>query len=120
MNVHKELAMGEVGLVKVDRQRRWTRKEKQDHIARAFSPGVKVRAYAKQAGVAPSSLYKWREEEQGRDVGFTEVEIKTEEAVVCRQPDIMELALSNGIHLRIPPTIPIELATSVVKALVRR
>lgn len=113
--------MAQVELISgVDRQRRWTREEKQAHVARAFAPGVNVRAYTRQEDLAPSLIYKWRKELQKAAVGFTQVVMKADDAAVCNRHDIIELAFSNGIHLRIPSGVPPELATSVIKALVRR
>jgi transposase len=121
MNVHKEQPMAQVELISgVERRRRWTREEKEAHVALAFAPGVNIRAYTRQEDLAPSALYKWRQELRRAAGGFTQVVVKADEGAACHRPDIIELVFGNGIHLRIPPGVPSELASSVVKALVRQ
>ena len=69
---------------------------------------------------AVGMIYKWRRELQRADSGFTPVIVKADEATVYGRHDVIEVAFGNGTQLRIPSSVPAELAASVVKALVRR
>ena len=104
----------------VDRRRRWTLDDKKMHVAGAFAPGVVVKTYARQHDVPTSALYIWRIQLRGEDSGFTPVVVKTGEVVTCANQGVIEVALGNGAQLRIPSSVPAELAASVVKALVRQ
>jgi hypothetical protein len=46
--------------------------------------------------------------------------VKAAEASLPSRQEVIEVAFGNGTHLRIPSTVPADLAVSVVKALVRR
>ena len=57
MNIHKEQPILQAELLSgVDRHRRWTREEKEAHVARAFASGVNVRAYMRQEDLAPRAF----------------------------------------------------------------
>jgi transposase len=124
----------------VERRRRWTLEEKQTHLARAFAPGVKVTAYARQADVATSLLYDWRRSlghEATGNAGFVSVVALTDNEVlpgglrepIARMPmsglsltprePVIELEV-RGHKIRVPGNIPPSLATAVIQALVRR
>jgi transposase len=105
----------------VDRRRRWTLEDKRIHVARAFEPGVIVKAYARQHDVPTSALYVWRNQLRREGSGFTPVVVKADAVTdPCSRQDVIEVALSNGTQLRIPSTTPAELAAFVIKALVRQ
>jgi transposase len=104
----------------VERRRHWSEDQKRQIVEAAFAAGSTVSEVARQADVHNGVIYKWRRELQRADSGFRQVVVKTDEAAVCRGQDVIEVALSNGTQLRIPSTIPSDLAASVVKALVRQ
>jgi transposase len=108
----------------VDRHRRWTLEEKQAHVARAFAPGVKVKAYARQADMATSLLYDWRKTlrcETASNNGFMSVVAVTDNEGStsglfrsAREPAI-ELEV-RGHKVRVPGNIPASLAIAVIQA----
>ena len=104
----------------VGRRRRWSEDQKRQIVGAAFAPGATVSEVAHQADLCNSVIYKWRRELQRADSGFTPVIVKADEATVYGRHDVIEVAFGNGTQLRIPSSVPAELAASVVKALVRR
>jgi transposase len=141
MNVHKEQPVAQIELISgVDRRRRWTREEKQAHVARAFAPGVNVRAYTRQEDIAPSALYKWRQElkvPSVGDSGFTRViALANQTAVLPGSLEAVPMVLSScgavrageasiTLELRsgkaqIPQSTPPSLAAVIIQALVRQ
>ena len=104
----------------VERRRRWSEDQKRQIVEAAFAPGSTVSEVARQADLHNGVIYKWRQELRRAAGGFTHVVVKADDAAVCGRQGVIEVALSNGTQLRIPSTVPAELAASVVKALVRQ
>ena len=105
----------------IERRRRWSEEQKRQIVEAAFAPGANVSEVARQADLHNGIIYKWRRELQLAPGGFAKVAVieGAAEAVERCSPAI-EVALGNGIHIRIPSAVPADLAASVVKALVRR
>jgi len=113
--------MAQVQLISgVERRRRWGEDQKREIVKAAFAPGCTVSEVARKEDLCNSIIYKWRRELQRADNGFTPVIVKANEAASCGNQGVIEVALGNGTQLRIPSTIPADLAASVVKALVRQ
>jgi len=55
------VAQAEV-IVRRERRRRWSEKERRDLLAEAFAPGAVVARVARQYEVAESCLYAWRKQ----------------------------------------------------------
>ena len=104
----------------VERRRRWSEDQKRQIVEAAFAPGSTVSEVARRADLHNGVIYKWRQELQRADSGFAQVVVKAGEASACNRADVIEVALGNGAHIRIPSSTPADLAASVVKALVRR
>jgi transposase len=104
----------------IERRRRWSEDQKREIIEAAFAPGSSVSEVARREDIHNTLIYKWRRELQRATDGFTKVVVTADEAAVCNRQDVIEVALSNGTQLRIPSTVPADLAASVVKALVQR
>jgi transposase len=104
----------------IERRRRWSEDQKREIIEAAFAPGSSVSEVARREDIHNTLIYKWRRELRRATDGFTKVVVKADEAAVCNRQDVIEVALSNGTQLRIPATIPADLAGAVIKALVRR
>jgi transposase len=105
----------------VERRRRWDDDQKRTIVAAAFAPGAVVTDVARRADVCSSLIYRWRRELRDLPTGFARVVLATP---APDQPDAreaaIEVALGDDLRLRIPPSIPPELASAVVAALVRR
>lgn len=123
----------------VDRRRRWTLEDKKMHVARAFAPGVIVKAYARQHDVPTSALYIWRKELKSdatsaggfmRVVALANNEVLPAGSVdpIAKMPSRLSMAAREpvlelevrGNKVRIPGNIPASLAAAVIQALVRR
>src|SRR5260370_12826706 len=65
-------------ITSVERRRRWSSAEKEQLVAASLEPCAVVSALAREAGVHPSQLYKWRRQlyaRQGAASGFAPVQI---------------------------------------------
>jgi len=100
----------------VERRRRWSDDQKRAIVAAAFSPGAVVTDVARQADVCGSQIYRWRRELAAERAGFAEVVMLPDRTA----PTVIEVELADHARIRIPASIPPELAAAVVKALVRR
>ena len=116
-----EIAMAQVQVISgIERRRRWSEDQKQDIVAAAFAPGSTVSEVARREDIHNAMIYKWRRELQSSNGGFAPVVVKSDEVAMCGNQGVIEVALGNGTQLRIPSSVPAELAASVVKALVRQ
>ena len=104
----------------VDRRRRWSDEQKRAIVAAAFAPGAVVTEVARRADINSGQIYRWRRDLQVGPSGFAEVVVSP----ISGSPDIsvsvIDVALSDGVRVRIPASIPPELAAAVITALVRR
>jgi transposase len=101
----------------VERRRRWSEDQKREIVKAAFAPGATVSEVARREDIHNAMIYKWRRELWQSDGCFAPVIVKPDEA--CVRQSVIEVVLANGTQLRIPATVPADLAASVVKALVR-
>ena len=105
-----------------ERRRHWTDEQKRAIVAESLAPGAVVSAVARRAEVCPGQIYRWRQELRSIADGFARVLIAPPEDatpnLVDREPAI-EIAFAGQVQLRIPQTVPPELAAAVVKALSR-
>jgi transposase len=80
---------------------------------------------ARRADISSGQIYRWRQELRTTPVsGFTPVLIATESPVTntedgCRGAPVIELEFTGKVRVRIPVSVPPELAAAVVKALSR-
>jgi len=107
----------------VERRRRWSEEQKRQIVRAAFAPDTTVSEVARQADLHNSVIYKWRRELQSATApaGFAEVTVLNDgPRPAGANSDAIDITLGTGAHVRIPCTISADLATAVVKALVRR
>jgi transposase len=106
-----------------ERRRRWSADQKQAIVAESFAPGAVVSEVARRADISPGQIYRWRQELRAA-AGFTQVLIAPAEnpepksALPCAAPAI-EVELGE-VRVRIPGSVPAELAAAVLRALSRR
>ena len=65
-------------ITSVERRRRWSSTEKERLVVASLEPGAAVSALAREAGLHPSQLYKWRRQlcaRQGAALRFMPVQI---------------------------------------------
>lgn len=104
-----------------ERRRRWSEDEKRTVVLAAFAPGAVVTSVARRADVWASQIYRWRRELGGGPGGFAEVVVRPDSsAEAAIAPPAIEIEFVGLARVRIPPSIPAALASSVVKALVDR
>jgi transposase len=105
-----------------ERRRRWSDDQKQAIVAASLAPGAMVSEVARRAEVCPSQIYRWRQEFGVAVPGFAQVLIAAPEGSeppVDSEP-VIEVEYAGKVRVRIPASIPAELAAAVVKALSRR
>jgi transposase len=125
-----------------ERRRRFSLEQKRAMVAAAFAPGAVVADVARRADVCSSLIYRWRRELGVASHGFAEVILAPGVAgddgsgerrclsapspIEAARPEAgdaaaaMEIELSGGSRVRIPGSIPPELAAVVIAALRRR
>ena len=124
-----------------ERRRRWSVEQKRAIVAAAFAPGAVVSDVARRADVCSSLVYRWRREFAAAQSGFSEVIVGAPDghaAALSVQPSwgdaptgapqsvvgeaaaAIEVTVDGRAGVRIPSSIPPELAAAVIAALVRR
>ena len=108
-----------------ERRRRWSDEQKRTIVAAAFAPGAVVSEVARSADIRTSLIYRWRREFGSAPGGFAEVVVAPVDHGVgeprCRSvAPLIEVAFSGRSHVRIPASIPPDLAAAVIKALIGR
>ncbi len=93
-------------ITSVERRRRWNSAEKERLVAASLEPGAVVSALAREAGLHPSQLYKWRRQlcaRQGTASGFAPVRIIGEAPApgLPAPVGVIEIELADGTRLRI-------------------
>ena len=126
-----------------ERRRRFSLEQKQAIVAAAFAPGAVVSEVARRADVCASLIYRWRRELVRARGGFAEVVVaptlddrgdggspgclpalplveaaRSDAAAVTTAA--IEIDFSGSSRVRIPASVPPELAAAVIAALRRR
>jgi transposase len=120
-----EMARVEV-ITGVERRRRWSDDEKRAIVAESFARGAVVAEVARRVDVSPGQIYRWRQEVRTAVAGFAPLLIAAPEVAEstagprCHGEPVIELEFAGKLVVRIPASIPAELAAAVVKALSRR
>ena len=101
----------------VERRRRWSEERKREIVTAAFAPGAVVSTVARQADLSTGAIYRWRREMRREMTGFSEMVVAP--GATDHGGSSIEVVLGDGIHARIPASVPPELAAAVLKALRR-
>jgi transposase len=111
-------------ITSVERRRRWSSAEKERLVAASLAPGAVVSALAREAGLHPSQLYKWRRllcARQGAASRFTPVIIGETAAPGLPAPvGVIEIELADGTRLRITGAVDAATVSAAVAALVAK
>jgi transposase len=110
-----------------ERRRRWSEEQKRAIVAASLTPGAVISEVARRADVGAGQIYRWRKELRAGANGFAPVLIAApkaagttaEEPISAAEPAI-EVAFAGKVRVRIPRSVPAELAAAVIKALARR
>jgi transposase len=109
-----------------ERRRRWTDEQKRAIVAASLEPGAVVAAVARRAEVGADQIYRWRQQ-FARSDSFAQVLIGPSEVPspnaahneTCAEP-VIEVEFAGKTRVRIPASIPVPLAASIIKMLARR
>ena len=101
-------------ITSVERRRRWSSSEKERLVAASLEPGAAVSALAREAGLHPTQLYRWRRQlcaPQEAAPGFAPVQVISEPVApgLPAAVGMIEIELAGGTRLRI--TGPVDAAT---------
>jgi transposase len=111
-----------------ERRRRWSDEQKRAIVTASFAPGAVVSEVARRADVSSGQIYRWRQEFRGAAAGFAQVLIapaegpaanSTNGTTSCAEP-VIEVEFAGKARVRIPGSVPADLAAAVIKALARR
>ena len=109
-------------ITSVERRRRWSAAEKERLVAASLEPGASVLALAREAGLHPTQLYKWRRQLCTRQAapGFAPVHVIAEPVTpgLPAPAGVIEIELADGTRLRITGTVDTATVTATVGALV--
>jgi transposase len=110
-----------------ERRRRWSEEQKRAIVAASLAPGAVISEVARRADVGAGQIYRWRKELRAVANGFAPVLIAAPEAAgtTAEEPrsaaePAIEVAFAGKVRVRIPGSVPAELAAAVIKALARR
>jgi transposase len=110
-----------------ERRRRWSEEQKRAIVAESLAPGAVVSEVARRVDVGPGQIYRWRKEFRAVANGFAQVLIAASEVAgaTAEEPRsaaeaAIEVEFAGKVRVRIPGSVPVELAAAVVKALSRR
>ena len=126
-----------------ERRRRFSLEEKRRLVGAAFAPGAVVSEVARRADVCASLIYRWRRELGQAPGGFAEVIVapmirgggggdlrclSASPPVEAARPSgadavalpAIEIELAGLSRVRIPASVPADLAAAVIAALRRR
>ena len=109
-------------ITSVERRRRWSAAEKERLVAASLEAGAVVSALAREAGLHPSQLYKWRRQlcaRPGAASRFTPVRIIGEPAApgLPAPVGVIEIELAGGTRLRISGAVDAATVSAAVGAL---
>jgi len=110
-------------ITSVERRRRWSRAEKERWVAALEAPGAVAVEVARQAGVDPSLLYRWRRQAMASReiVSFVPVAIAADEvdhaAAAATPPAGITIEFSGGARLKVEGAPDVETLTCVIDAL---
>ena len=108
-----------------ERRRRWSEEQKRAIVAASLAPGAVVSEVARRADVGAGQIYRWRKELRTIADGFAAVLIAPPETAAtadgaARDEPAIEIEFAGKARVRIPGSVPSDLAAAVVRALARR
>jgi transposase len=106
-----------------ERRRRWSEEQKRAIVAASLEPGAVVADVARRAEVGADQIYRWRQQ-LAQSNGFAQVLIappaaKAANDAACAEA-VVEIEFAGKMRVRIPASIPVPLAASIIKVLARR
>jgi len=111
-------------ITSVERRRRWSRAEKERWVAALEEPGAVAVEVARQAGVDPSLLSRWRRQlaASRKVVAFVPVAISADQAGDAAEPappSAITIEFCGGVRLKVEGAPDVGTLTRVIGALSR-
>lgn len=110
-------------ITSIERRRRWSRAEKERIVAASLEPGAVASAVAREFGIHPSQVFRWRQQLCARSApapGFAAVAVTAEPLGSAAAPcGLIEIELASGARVRISGAVDATLASAVIVALRR-
>jgi len=112
-------------ITSVECRRRWSSAEKERLVAASLERNAVVSALAREAGVHPSQLYKWRRQlcaRQGAATGFMPVQFVAEPAAPGMPAPVgmIEIELAGGTRVRITGAVDAAAVSAAVAVVVAK
>jgi transposase len=110
-------------ITSVERRRRWSQQDKERLVAASLEPGAMVSAIAREAGVHPTQLYRWRRQLCVRPQvtpAFAAVRIASQAATGAgssTSPGAIEIEFASGARLRITGALDAATVSAAVAAM---
>ena len=109
-------------ITSVERRRRWSSAEKERPVAASLERGAVVSALAREVGLHPSQLYKWRRQlcaRRGAASRFAAVQIVGETAArgLPAPVGVIEIELADATRVRITGAVDAATVSAAVGAL---
>ena len=111
--------MGRVDILGPERRRNWSEDQKRAIVAAAFAPGAVLSEVARTADVDSGLIYRWRRKFRDACPGFAELVVTGEAPSLVSAKSAIEVVLPSGARVHIPMSSRPELASAVLRALVR-
>jgi hypothetical protein len=109
----KELEMGKARALTIGRQSYWREADAREVFAAWERSGVSLSQFAREAGIRPRRLFRWRRLLQGRpEVTFHPVRVVAKDGVVVGAR--VEVVLANGVVVRVPDGVSDETVVRVL------
>jgi transposase len=101
-------------ITSVERRRRWSSAEKHQLVAASLEPGASVSAIAREAGIHPGQLYRWRRQLRARQgIGFAPVQVTAEVATAdLAGGGAIEIEFASGARMRITGAVASAMVTA--------
>jgi transposase len=110
-------------ITSVERRRRWSQADKERLVVASLEPGAMVSAIAREAGIHPTQLYRWRRQFCVRpqaSPAFAAVRIASEAGAasgLCATPGAIEIEFGSGARLRITGAVDAATVSAAVAAM---
>jgi transposase len=110
-------------ITSVERRRRWSQADKERLVVASLEPGAMVSAIAREAGIHPTQLYRWRRQfcvRSQASPAFAAVRIASERGAasgVCASSGAIEIEFGSGARLRITGAVDAATASAAVAAM---
>ena len=94
-------------ITSVERRRRWSQADKERLVVASLEPGAMVSVIAREAGIHPTQLYRWRRQFCVRpqaSAAFATVRIASEAggaSGLCASAGAIDIEFGSGARLRI-------------------